>query len=112
VKTYGEDLNMASVEAGKAPDQACELANLSPREHDILMLLGQGLANQKIARNLEISERTVKAHITHILHKLGLESRLQAGLIAARLTSMNCNSSKLVAQRSHGVDEERQSDSL
>jgi len=78
---------MALARTAESARHVLDSANLSPREHDILLLLGQGLANQKIARQLTISERTVKAHITSILHKLGLESRLQAGLFAARLAS-------------------------
>lgn len=55
---------------------------LSRREFDILVMLGQGCSNREIAKNLEIAERTVKAHVTSVLAKLGLESRLQAGLFA------------------------------
>jgi DNA-binding NarL/FixJ family response regulator len=47
-----------------------------------LALLGGGSPNRVLARKLGIAERTVKAHIAHIIDKLGLESRLEAALIA------------------------------
>ncbi len=59
---------------------------LSPRELAVFELLGLGYDNRSLARTLHVSERTAKRHVTAILAKLGLESRLQAGL-AALLTS-------------------------
>lgn len=56
--------------------------SLTPRETATFELLGHGYDNRSIARTLSISERTVKRHVTAILAKLGLESRLQAGLVA------------------------------
>ena len=58
---------------------------LSLREREILVLLGQGLSNRGIARRLGISERTVKFHVSNVLIKLRVESRLQAGSIASLL---------------------------
>jgi DNA-binding CsgD family transcriptional regulator len=55
---------------------------LTSRERAVFRLLGDGYDNRSIARELEISERTVKRYVTAILTKLGLESRLQAGLAA------------------------------
>lgn len=55
---------------------------LTPRELATFELLGTGHDNRSIARALSISERTVKRHITAILAKLRLESRLQVGLVA------------------------------
>lgn len=55
---------------------------LSPRELDVFILLGLGCSNARIARQLGITERTVKTHVGHIIVKLGLESRLQIGLAA------------------------------
>lgn len=55
---------------------------LSSRERTIFEFLGLGYDNRSIAHELRISERTVKRHITSILGKLSLESRLQAGLTA------------------------------
>jgi DNA-binding NarL/FixJ family response regulator len=59
-------------------------SNLSPREHDVLALLVQGMPNRLIARRLQISEKTVKAHLTSIFRQLGVADRTQAALWAAR----------------------------
>src|SRR5919202_1756327 len=58
---------------------------LSERETEVLRLLAQGRANKEIARELAIGERTVKSHVSSILGKLGLQSRTQAALYAARV---------------------------
>jgi DNA-binding NarL/FixJ family response regulator len=58
------------------------IPTLTPRERVTFELLGLGYDNRSIARVLEISERTAKRHVTAILGKLQLESRLQAGLAA------------------------------
>ncbi|WP_328958305.1 helix-turn-helix transcriptional regulator [Kitasatospora purpeofusca] len=60
---------------------------LTPRERAVLQLLGLGYDNRSIAYELNISERTVKRFVTAILAKLGLRSRLQAGLLALILAS-------------------------
>lgn len=57
---------------------------LSERETDVLRLLAQGHSNKELAQALEISEKTVKAHITSILTKLNASSRTQAALYAVR----------------------------
>lgn len=58
--------------------------DLSPRELEVLALLVQGLPNRLIARRLEISEKTVKAHLTSVFRQLGVTDRTQAALWAAR----------------------------
>ncbi|MET7878409.1 MULTISPECIES: response regulator transcription factor [Micromonospora] len=55
---------------------------LTEREKDVFYALGCGMANAEVARNLTISERTVKHHVTEIMAKLGLESRLKVGIVA------------------------------
>jgi DNA-binding NarL/FixJ family response regulator len=57
-------------------------AHLSNREHEVLALLANGLANKQIARQLGIAERTVKAHLTRIFQQLGVTDRTQAALWA------------------------------
>ena len=57
---------------------------LSDREEEVLELLSQGLPNKLIARRLEISERTVKGHLTHIFERIGVTDRTQAALWAER----------------------------
>jgi NarL family two-component system response regulator YdfI len=59
-------------------------AKLSAREAQVLALLAQGAANKEIALQLSISERTVKAHVTSILNKVGANSRTEAVAIALR----------------------------
>jgi DNA-binding NarL/FixJ family response regulator len=60
-------------------------ASLTPREREVLGLLGRGLTNAAIARELFLAEKTVKTHVSSILAKLRLADRTQAALYAARL---------------------------
>lgn len=62
-------------------------STLSPRERAVFQFLSFGYDNRSIARRLRVSERTVKRHVTVILSKLSLNSRLQAGLTALILFS-------------------------
>ena len=57
---------------------------LTEREADVLRLLAGGLSNKEIARELRVVEDTVKTHVRHLLAKLGVQSRTQAALYAAR----------------------------
>jgi DNA-binding NarL/FixJ family response regulator len=63
-----------------------ELADdpLTPREREVLALIGRGLPNKQIARELGIAEKTVKAHVSAVLAKLGVSDRTQAALYAVR----------------------------
>ncbi|MFI5765437.1 response regulator [Streptomyces sp. NPDC051563] len=58
------------------------LAELTERETEVLRLVGQGLANEQIARGLVVSIATVKTHVNRIMSKLGLQSRAQAVVVA------------------------------
>ncbi|WP_406633660.1 response regulator transcription factor [Amycolatopsis sp. WGS_07] len=55
---------------------------LTPRERDVLLLLGRGLSNRDIAAELGLAERTVKVHVGNVLAKLQVDSRTQAALLA------------------------------
>jgi DNA-binding NarL/FixJ family response regulator len=57
---------------------------LTPREREVLALIARGMPNKLIARELEISEKTVKTHVGHVLAKLGVADRTQAALQAVR----------------------------
>ncbi|MBV8281637.1 MAG: response regulator transcription factor [Candidatus Eremiobacteraeota bacterium] len=57
---------------------------LSARERDVLRLVADGLSNKQIARKLDITERTVKFHVTSVMGKLGAENRAQAAAVAVR----------------------------
>ncbi|MFC1959353.1 response regulator [Chloroflexota bacterium] len=59
-------------------------STLTERELEVLKLVARGMSNQEIAGQLNISLKTVKAHVSNILHKLALESRVQAALYALR----------------------------
>ncbi len=61
------------------------MASLTPAQRRILGAIRRGLLNKQIAYELDISEATVKAHITAIFRKLGVSSRTQAVLVAAKL---------------------------
>ncbi|WP_051871929.1 helix-turn-helix domain-containing protein [Streptomyces sclerotialus] len=76
--------------------------SLSARERTILVLLGNGDSNRSISRRLDISERTVKSHMSQILAKLGVESRLQAGLVACAW-AQTCPAARHPERRPAGV---------
>ena len=65
-------------------DSRPRIAILSPRERDVFSLLLDGMPNKLIARRLEISEKTVKSHLTSIFRQLGVTDRVQAILWAER----------------------------
>ncbi len=65
------------------PDASAAVAQLSPREEDVLREIARGASNKEIARTLDIAETTVKIHVQHILRKLGLSSRVQAAVYAS-----------------------------
>ena len=60
------------------------LDRLTPREREVLVLIGRGFPNKRIARELELSEKTVKTHVGHVLAKLGVGDRTQAAVVAVR----------------------------
>ncbi|MFJ6796902.1 response regulator transcription factor [Streptomyces sp. NPDC091268] len=64
------------------------IRHLTEREFEVFVLLGRGLSNQAISRLLLVTERTVKAHVTRVLAKLQVDSRLQAGLVAQSYTRL------------------------
>jgi DNA-binding NarL/FixJ family response regulator len=69
------------------PDAAlvARLANLTPQQVRVLMMLSDGLLNKQIAHQLEVTEATVKAHVSAILQKLRVDNRTQAVIVARRL---------------------------
>ena len=67
----------ARAEGSHTPD-------LSAREREVLALVAEGMPNKLIARRLEISEKTVKAHLTRVYHQIGVTDRTQAAIWARR----------------------------
>jgi DNA-binding NarL/FixJ family response regulator len=66
---------------------AARIAELTPQQRRVLVLLSEGKLNKQIAFELEVTEATIKAHITQIFRKLGVHSRTQAVIVARRLSS-------------------------
>lgn len=60
------------------------LSGLSPREREILLLIGDGMTNRQIGEQLFLSEKTIKNHISRLLAKLGVERRVQAAVLVTR----------------------------
>ncbi len=73
--------------AGESSAMARRLASLTPQQIRVLMMLSHGLLNKQIAHQLSVSEATVKAHVSAVLQKLGVESRTQAVILATKIES-------------------------
>jgi DNA-binding NarL/FixJ family response regulator len=76
----------AAVAESPAPTGAHpEMVTLSPREHDVLLLIADGLSNREIADRLGIGSATAKSHVQRLLGKLHVDNRTQAAILAVRL---------------------------
>jgi two-component system nitrate/nitrite response regulator NarL len=73
---------LAAALGGREDDTAAQLAQLTGREHGILMGMARGLSNKQIANEAGISDGTVKVHVKSVLRKLGFNSRVQAAIWA------------------------------
>ncbi len=78
------DPALAGVSAVATPEPG-SASLLTPREHDVLKLLAEGLPNKGVASRLEVSEHTVKFHVNSIMGKLNAQSRTEAVTLATRL---------------------------
>jgi DNA-binding NarL/FixJ family response regulator len=74
----------SAVLSARAERRSGGAEDLSPREREVLGLVAEGLPNKLIARRLEISEKTVKAHLTRVFQQIGVTDRTQAALWAER----------------------------
>ncbi len=83
------DLDMSAQPNREASALVRRLSSLTPQQVRVLMMLSQGLLNKQIAYELGVSEATVKAHVSAILQKLGVESRTQAVILAAKIEKMH-----------------------
>jgi DNA-binding NarL/FixJ family response regulator len=79
------DVNLESGTDATTAELVQRLATLTPQQVRVLMMLSEGLLNKQIAYELSVSEATVKAHVSAILQKLGVESRTQAVIAAAKI---------------------------
>jgi DNA-binding NarL/FixJ family response regulator len=79
------DVDLSSGSDAATRDLVQRLSTLTPQQVRVLMMLSEGLLNKQIAYELGVSEATVKAHVSAILQKLGVESRTQAVIAAARI---------------------------
>jgi DNA-binding CsgD family transcriptional regulator len=75
---------VAAAAANEAKPRPAETLGLSVRELEVLALVALGRTNGQIARELFISPKTASVHVTHILDKLGVSSRIEAAMLAAR----------------------------
>ena len=80
-----ETLNSTSLPSNPRTLPTSPLQALTPREIEVLGMLAEGMGNKTIARQLGISEHTVKFHVASILHKLNASSRTEAVTLGARL---------------------------
>lgn len=86
----GDSWTPPEIELGVSEDKETaelmrRLATLTPQQVRVLMMLSEGLLNKQIAYELGVSEATVKAHVSAILQKLGVESRTQAVIASSRI---------------------------
>ena len=79
------DIDIARDADAESAAMIARLATLTPQQVRVLMMLSGGLLNKQIAYQLGVSEATVKAHVSAILQKLGVDSRTQAVIAAGRI---------------------------
>ena len=79
------DVDLAAGSDAETAALMARMATLTPQQVRVLMMLSEGLLNKQIAYQLSVSEATVKAHVSAILQKLGVESRTQAVIAAAKI---------------------------
>jgi len=81
------DIDLSQSRDSESAKLAARLASLTPQQVRVLMMLSEGLLNKQIAYELSVSEATVKAHVSAILTKLGVDSRTQAVIAASKIAA-------------------------
>jgi DNA-binding NarL/FixJ family response regulator len=81
------DIDLSASEDRETAELVRRLATLTPQQIRVLMMVSEGLLNKQIAYELSVSEATVKAHVSAILQKLGVDSRTQAVIAASKIGS-------------------------
>jgi DNA-binding NarL/FixJ family response regulator len=79
------DVDLSAADDAETTAMLARFATLTPQQVRVLMMLSEGLLNKQIAYELSVSEATVKAHVSAILQKLGVESRTQAVIAASKI---------------------------
>ena len=79
------DVDLTGGADAEAAELMARMATLTPQQVRVLMMLSEGLLNKQIAYQLGVSEATVKAHVSAILQKLGVDSRTQAVIAATKI---------------------------
>jgi DNA-binding NarL/FixJ family response regulator len=82
------DVDLNAPADKETTDLVRRMASLTPQQVRVLMMVSAGLLNKQIAYELSVSEATVKAHVSAILTKLGVESRTQAVITAAKVEGL------------------------
>lgn len=85
---FPPDVDLDSSDESELADIAHRLATLTPQQVRVLMMLGEGLLNKQIAYELDVSEATIKAHVSAILQKLNVDSRTQAVIMVNRIDAL------------------------
>ncbi len=83
------DIDLSAAPANENAELVTRLATLTPQQVRVLMMLGEGLLNKQIAFKLGVSEATIKAHVSAILQKLGVDSRTQAVIAIGKIGAAN-----------------------
>jgi len=82
-------IDLAGAADRETSDLIARLSTLTPQQVRVLLMLGEGLLNKQIAFKLGVSEATIKAHVSAILQKLGVDSRTQAVIAIGKLDPAN-----------------------
>lgn len=80
-----DDLELGAENDAEVVTLITRIRGLTPQQTRVLFMLGQGLLNKQLAYELNISEATVKAHVSAVLQKLGVDSRTQAVILLSKL---------------------------
>jgi DNA-binding NarL/FixJ family response regulator len=79
------DVDRDTVSMSETAELVSRMSTLTPQQVRVLMMLGEGLLNKQIAFKLGVSEATIKAHVSAILQKLGVDSRTQAVIAISKI---------------------------
>ncbi|MFP4537340.1 MAG: response regulator transcription factor [Dichotomicrobium sp.] len=83
------EIDLNGTEAEEVSELLSRMASLTPQQVRVLAMLSEGLLNKQIAYKLGVSEATVKAHVSAILQKLGVDSRTQAVIAMNKIDSLD-----------------------